>query len=162
MPLFSRGKRDDNKTVAAKKPARTPPPEPASRPEPPQTHAPRTERRATDNPGQVEDANAVQARLREDLNELLTAHRHQGRVLERNEKLLEQAEHELAQLRTRLPALEREIADQRALAGQRGARIQELEAIGEKHQTLKTAYEALDREREDLRTRIADLTRSNE
>src|SRR5919108_5949837 len=82
MPLFSRGKRDDNKTVAAKKPAATPPPEPASRPEPPQTHAPRTERRATDNPGQVEDANAVQARLREDLNELLTAHRHQGRVLE--------------------------------------------------------------------------------
>ena len=163
MPLFSRGKPDPkhqkHPNVEAKKPARTPPQSQAPQLEPSGNQAPRLERRATDN---AEDGNAVQARLREDLNELLTAHRHQGRVLERNQKLLEQAEQELAQLRTRSAALEREIADQRALASQRGARIQELEAIGEKHQTLKTAYEALDRERQDLNVKIAELTRSQE
>lgn len=166
MPLFSRAKREEkadknDRTVAGKKPARTPPDQ-APRPEPPQNQAPRLERRATDNPGRGDDGNAVQARLREDLNELLTAHRHQGRVLERNQKLLEQAEQELALLRGRSATLEREIADQRVLASQRGAKIQELEAIADKHQTLKTAYEALDRERQDLNARIAELTRSNE
>lgn len=175
MPLFSRAKPDpkqqkQERNAESKKPARTPPQNQAprldapgnqaSRLEAPGSQVSRLERRATDNP--EADSNAVQARLREDLNELLTAHRHQGRVLERNQKLLEQAEQELAQLRTRSAALEREIADQRALASQRGARIQELEAIGEKHQTLKTAYEALDRERQDLNVKIADLTRSKE
>ncbi|HET9847275.1 MAG TPA: GAF domain-containing protein, partial [Candidatus Dormibacteraeota bacterium] len=165
MPLFSRSKRDaksekhDAGTGAksekrdaildAKKPART---------QPAETQHP--ERRATDIGGQTEDATAVQARLREDLNELLTAHRHQGHVLERNQKLLEKAEHELSQLRGRSATLEREIADQRSLASQRGAKIQELEALTEKHETLKTAYEALDRERQDLNGKIAELTRT--
>ena len=178
MPLFSRAKRDgksekqdasanaksderdagrgakSEKRDAAeeKKPARTQPP----------AETPHPERRATDTGGQPEDATVVQARLREDLNELLTAHRHQGHVLERNQKLLEKAEQELSQLRGRSATLEREIADQRLLANQRGAKIQELEALTEKHETLKTAYEALDRERQDLNGKIAELTRTQE
>lgn len=162
MPLFSRAKPDPkDKKHDAKAPARTSPKNQTPQVEQPQEPA-RLDRRGTDNPASGDSSNATQARLREDLNELLTAHRHQGRVLERNAKLLEQAEQELAQLRTRLPALEREIADQRALAGQRGARIQQLEAIGEKHETLKTAYEALDRERMDLNGKIAELKRTHD
>jgi len=39
---------------------------------------------------QLEEASTTQARLRLDLAELLKAHRQQGRVLERNQKVLEQ------------------------------------------------------------------------
>src|SRR5919201_946129 len=87
---------------------------------------------------------------------------HQGHVLERNQKLLEKAEQELSQLRSRSATLEREIADQRALANQRGAKIQELQTLADKHQTLQTAYEALDRERQDFNGKIAELTRAQD
>src|SRR3989442_3267020 len=108
----------------------------------------------------LDDASAVQARLRQDLNELLKAHRQQGRVLERNQKLLEQTEQELSRHRGRASALETEVAEQRTVSGEQVARIHELEQIVDKHATLQTAYEALDRERQDLSVRLADLTRS--
>ncbi len=108
----------------------------------------------------LEEAIAVQARLRQDLNELLKAHRQQGRVLERNQKLLEQTEQELSRHRGRASALESEVAEQRNVSGQHLARIRELEQIVDKHATLETAYEALDRERQDLSARVADLSRS--
>ena len=109
---------------------------------------------------ELDEARTNESRLREDLAELLTAHRHQGRVLERGQKLLEQNEQELTQLRTRASALEREIAEQRSLAGQRTAKLHELEQLVQKHQTLQASYEAIDRERKDLDARIAELTRS--
>src|SRR3989442_2664075 len=115
---------------------------------------PRTGDRALD------DAVAVQARLRQDLNELLKAHRQQGRVLERNQKVLEQTEQELSRHRGRAAALETEVAEQRTVSGEHLARIRELEQIVDKHATLQTAYEALDRERQDLNARLSDLTRS--
>ena len=114
--------------------------------------------RASDLP--LEDAAAVQARLRQDLNELLKAHRQQGRVLERNQKLLEQTEQELSRQRGRASALESEVAEQRNVSSQQLARIHEVEQIVDKHATLETAYEALDRERQDLSARVADLSRS--
>jgi GAF domain-containing protein len=101
-------------------------------------------------------------RLKQDLAELLTAHRHQGRVLERNQKQLEQSEHELAQLRTRAGSLEREIAELRTLAAQRASRIQELEQGAASHATLQTTYEAVDRERKDLQSRLAEIRQSRE
>jgi GAF domain-containing protein len=124
------------------------------------------ERRARDVSGKGDqgsrnnDPGVVQARLKEDLAELLTAHRHQGRVLERSQKQLEQAEQDLAQLRTRASALEREIAEQRTLATQRATEIRELELLADKHATLEASYEAIDRERKDLDARLAELTRS--
>src|ERR1700737_4521211 len=78
---------------------------------------------------QLEEANATQLRLRQDLAELLKAHRQQSRVLERNQKLLEQTEQELARQRSRAGALETEIAEQRAAADQHEARVHELEQI---------------------------------
>jgi GAF domain-containing protein len=124
-------------------------------------------RRAADLPAEprtgdlaLDDASAVQARLRQDLNELLKAHRQQGRVLERNQKLLEQTEQELSRQRGRAVALETEVAEQRTVSGEHVARIQQLEQIVDKHATLETAYETLDRERQDLNARLADLSRS--
>jgi len=116
------------------------------------------EPRTSDLP--LEGAAAVQARLRQDLNELLKAHRQQGRVLERNQKLLEQTEQELSRQRGRASALESEVAEQRNVSSQQLARIHEVEQIVDKHATLETAYEALDRERQDLSARVADLSRS--
>ena len=108
----------------------------------------------------LDDATAVQARLRQDLNELLKAHRQQGRVLERNQKLLEQTEQELSRQRGRASALETEVAEQRTASGEQVGRIHDLEQIVDKQSTLQTAYEALDRERQDLSVHLADLTRS--
>jgi GAF domain-containing protein len=109
---------------------------------------------------QFEEANAVQIRLRQDLAELLKAHRQQGRVLERNQKVLEQTEQEVSRHRGRAATLEIELADQRNVADQHAARVHELEQIVAKHATLQTAYETLDRERQDLSARLAELTRS--
>src|SRR5438067_4377375 len=109
---------------------------------------------------QFEEATATQARLRQDLAELLKAHRQQGRVLARNQKLLEQTENEISRHRSRTAALESEVAEQRNVADQHAARVKELEHIVASHATLQTAYEALDRERQDLTTRLADLTKS--
>ena len=109
---------------------------------------------------QLEEANATQARLRQDLAELLKAQRQQGRVLERNQKLLEQTENEISRHRSRTAAMESEVAEQRNIADQHAARVQELEHIVASHATLQTAYETLDRERQDLTARLAELTRS--
>ncbi len=124
-------------------------------------------RRAADLPPEprtadlaLDDASAVQARLRQDLNELLKAHRQQGRVLERNQKLLEQTEQELSRQRGRAAALETEVAEQRTVSGEQVGRIHDLEQIVDRQSTLQTAYEALDRERQDLSVHLADLTRS--
>src|SRR5438477_9662933 len=143
----------------AAKTARVTPP---STPEP----APRA-RRAADAESssrsveaQLDEAETVQARLRLDLAELLKAHRQQGRVLERNQKLLEQTEQELSRQRGRASALETEVAEQRTASGEQVGRIHDLEQIVDKQSTLQTAYEALDRERQDLSVHLADLTRS--
>ena len=124
-------------------------------------------RRASDVAGdgrslqvQFEEAIATQARLRQDLAELFKAHRQQGRVLERNQKLLEQTETDVGRHRSRASGLESEVAEQRSLAEKHAARVQELEHIVASHATLQTAYEALDRERQDLTARLAELTRS--
>ena len=143
----------------AAKTARVTPP---STPEP----APRARRAAdaeTSNrsvEAQLDEAETIQARLRLDLAELLKAHRQQGRVLERNQKLLEQTELDLNRHRTRATALEAEIGEQRKLAEQHAHRVHELEEIVAKHATLETAYETLDRERQDLTARLAEITRS--
>ena len=107
-----------------------------------------------------EEANATQARLRQDLAELLKAHRQQGRVLERNQKHLEQTENEMARHRGRAAALEGEVTEHRTIADQHAARVKELEHIAASHATLQTAYETLDRERQDLTARLTDVTRS--
>ena len=109
---------------------------------------------------QLEEATATQARLRQDLAELLKAHRQQGRVLERNQKLLEQTENEVIRHRSHAAALEGEVAEQRDVADKHGARVKELEHIAASHATLQTAYETLDRERQDLTARLAEVTRS--
>ncbi len=136
---------------------------------PPKNSAPSAgpARRAADLPPEprtadlaLDDASAVQARLRQDLNELLKAHRQQGRVLERNQKLLEQTEQELSRQRGRASALETEVAEQRTVSGEQVGRIHDLEQIVDRQSTLQTAYEALDRERQDLSVHLADLTRS--
>jgi GAF domain-containing protein len=109
---------------------------------------------------QLEEADTTQARLKLDLAELLKAHRQQGRVLDRNQKVLEQTEQELSRNRARATALETEVGEQRKLADQHAHRVQELEQVVAKHATLQTAYETLDRERQDLTARLSDITQS--
>ena len=161
---FSRQQKPADKPAVPPVPpaAKTPRVTPPSTPEP----APRA-RRAADAEtssrsveAQLDEAETIQARLRLDLAELLKAHRQQGRVLERNQKLLEQTELDLNRHRTRATALEAEIGEQRKRAEQHAHRVQELEQIVAKHATLETAYETLDRERQDLTARLAEITRS--
>ena len=46
------------------------------------------------------------------------------------------------------------------LSEQHARRVQELEQVAAKHATLQTAYETLDRERQDLTARLSEATRS--
>jgi len=163
---FSRRQKPADKPAA---PAHSPADKtPASRAIPSSAPTPSTSsRRSSDAPtsdrsleAQLDEAGTTQARLRLDLAELLKAHRQQGRVLERNQKLLEQTEQELGRHRGRATALEAEIAEQRKLAEQHARRVQELEQVAAKHATLQTAYETLDRERQDLAARLSEATRS--
>jgi GAF domain-containing protein len=164
---FSRRQKPADKPAApASSPAAKTPAPRVTPPSAPASSSPPTRRSADAEPSgrsleaQLDEAGTTQARLRLDLAELLKAHRQQGRVLERNQKLLEQTEQELGRHRGRATALEGEIAEQRKLAEQHARRVQELEQVAEKHATLQTAYEALDRERQDLNARLSDITRS--
>ena len=141
---------------------------PAPRVTPPSPPTPSTVGRRSADPEtssrsletQLEEASTTQARLRLDLGELLKAHRQQGRVLERNQKVLEQTEQELGRSRGRTTALETEVGEQRKLAEQHARRVQELEKAVAEHATMQTAYETLDRERQDLTARLSEITRS--
>jgi len=148
---FSRREQPSKKATPVTKPAAPPPV--AAKPAPSSTSPARRASDATPDQrplqAQLEEANATQTRLRQDLAELLKAHRQQSRVLERNQKLLEQTEQDVARHRSRAGTLETEVA-----------RLHELEQIADKHATLQTAYEAVDRERQDLTERLAELTRS--
>src|ERR1700731_3328223 len=160
-------------SFSRRKPPANKPAEPAQPPAPkapitPSAPAPSTPiRRSGDSEtsgrsleAQLEEADTTQARLKLDLAELLKAHRQQGRVLDRNQKALEQTEQELSRNRARATALETEVGEQRKLAEQHAHRVQELEQVVAKHATLQTAYETLDRERQDLTVRLSDVTRS--
>jgi len=148
---------------------------PSEKPVPPEKAAPHAAasapsppaRRSADVPSddrslqvRFDESTATQARLRQDLAELLKAHRQQGRVLERNQKLLEQTELDLSRHRSRASTLESQVSEQRNIADQHANRVHELEQIAAKHATLQTAYETLDRERQDLTIKLSELTRS--
>jgi GAF domain-containing protein len=161
---FSRRKPPADKAAEPAQPQAPKAPTPSSAP------APSTPTRRSADSGtsgrsleaQLEEADTTQARLKLDLAELLKAHRQQGRVLDRNQKVLEQTEQELSRNRARATALETEVGEQRKLAEQHAHRVQELEQVVAKHATLQTAYEALDRERQDLTARLSEITRSRE
>ncbi len=108
------------------------------------------------------ESRAAQNRLRHDLAELLKAHRQQSRVLERNQKLSQRLEDELSATRDRFTALESELAAARKLLATHSGRVDELEAQIARHATLETAYQTLDRERQDLTAKLAEVTRSRD
>lgn len=129
---------------------------------PPQGHgeAPSPEHATSSTQPQLDEARAIQARLRQDLAELLKANRQQGRILERNQKQLEQAEQEAERHRDQVAAQAREVADLRKAGADRAARIQELEAIKEEKLRLQAAEAALQRELEQTNSRLGEVTRS--
>src|SRR2546430_16024853 len=114
MPRWSFTRRRDPGDKPALPPvaSKTPPAIPAQ-PNvlPSSTPARRAGDAASDGPPlqlQFEEATATQARLRQDLAEPLKAHRQQGRVLARDQKLLEQTENEIRRDPRRTPATEEE------------------------------------------------------
>ena len=109
---------------------------------------------------QLDEARAVQARLRQDLAELLKAHRQQGRILERNQRQLELAEQEAERHRDQVAAQALEVADLRKAAAERAARIQELEAVKQENSRLQAAEAALQHELEQTNSRLSEVTRS--
>ncbi len=110
----------------------------------------------------LRESRAAQNRLRHDLAELLKGHRQQSRVLERNQRLSQRLEGELSATRDRFATLESELAAARKLLATQSGRVEELEAQVARHATLETAYQALDRERQDLTARLAEVTRSRD
>src|ERR1700716_708623 len=113
MPRWSLSRRraPAEKPASPAQPAASKTP-PAMTPQPSATPSSTPGRRAADAASdgrspqvQFEEARATQNRLRQDLAELIKAHRQQGRVLERNQKLLEQTENDVNRRRSRAGAL---------------------------------------------------------
>jgi GAF domain-containing protein len=113
-------------------------------------------------PAEPEERRQAEGRLRQDLAELLKSHRQQGRLLARNQKLIGQLEEQLAAGRERVTALESELSQMKTVSGQQLTQINELEALVANHETIKSAYEAIDRERADLSARLGEVTRSRD
>jgi GAF domain-containing protein len=109
---------------------------------------------------ELQESRAAQNRLRQDLAELLKAHRQQSRVLERNQKQSRQQQEDLSATRDRFAALESELAAARKLLGTHTSRVDELEAQLARQATLETAYQTVDKERQDLAVKLAESTRS--
>ncbi len=138
------------------------PPQPEASPDPSSDVAASnpTDAAVSPSPAELDDARAVAARLRQDLADLLKAQRQQGRVLERNQKQLEQAEQEVGRQHDLVAAQLKEMAALRAELSAKAGRTRDLEAVVEKHATLQVAYDTLDRERQDLTVRLSEVTRS--
>src|SRR6202140_2123324 len=102
--------------IAPKAPAPRVTPSSAQTPSPPSRRSADSETSGRSVEAQLQEADTTQARLRLDLAELLKAHRQQGRVLERNQKVLEQTENDVIRHRGRAAALESEVAEQRDVA----------------------------------------------
>ena len=111
---------------------------------------------------ELHESRASQAGLRQDLADLLKAHREQSRVLDRTQKAAQAGETELIQVRKQVGALEAEIASQRARATQQAARLEALEVLAGRYTALEAARDALVRERDDLQTRLAETTRGRD
>lgn len=111
---------------------------------------------------ELHESRAGQARLRQDLAELLKAHRQQGRVLERTQKAAHQSEAELAEGRKHMASLETEIAQLRNLSGEHAARIAELGAALIDAAAVKAAHSAAVLDRDDARERLVELGKSRD
>jgi GAF domain-containing protein len=111
---------------------------------------------------ELHESRAGQARLRQDLAELLKAHRQQGRVLERTQKAAHQSEAELTEGRKHMASLETEIAQLRNLSGEHAARIAELEAALVDAAAVKAAHGAAVLDRDDARERLVELGKSRD
>ena len=110
----------------------------------------------------LEEARNVQARLRQDLAELLKVNRQQARVLERNHKQLEQSEQEVLRQRDHVVVQAREIAELRKAVLEQTARVRELEAGAEAHSELQETHQKLAAELKDHLGRLTEITRSRE
>jgi GAF domain-containing protein len=111
---------------------------------------------------ELHESRAAQSRLRQDLADLLKAHRQQSHVLERTQKAAQSGEEDLAAARKQLKSLEAETAEQRSRSTQQNARLAELETMAARQASMQSAHDALVRERDDNRSRLADLARSRD
>lgn len=111
---------------------------------------------------ELHESRSAQSALRQELADLLKAHREQSRVLDRTQKAAQANEAELTQSRKRVAALEAEIASQRTRAAQQAVRVQELEARAEGQAKLESELAAALHEREELQAGLNEVTRSRD
>jgi len=148
-----------------RRPPRRPPPDPSE-----------AGRAAADPPGaagaagaelarlqaDLHEARAARAKVRSDLEELLKAHVHQSRLLDRNQRAGRRLEEDLTELRERARGLEAALAQAQAAAATRAERIQALEGEAARHVALQAAHAALTQEHGEVTTRLQAVTRSRD
>ncbi len=111
---------------------------------------------------ELHESRTTQARLRSDLAELLKAHRQQARFLERSQRALREAEEELVRIRERAAAQAAETGQLRNTLATQTARLKELEQTVVQLEMLKSAQAALECERQELTSRLAEVGRSRD
>ncbi len=108
---------------------------------------------------QLEEVRAARQQLQEDLD---TAKREADQALAESGQTLTGLQAEVQRLSDVVKGLESQLGDSRKASVEQAARVQELESLIPQHATLRAAYEAIDRERQSLSRRVADLTISRD
>jgi len=111
---------------------------------------------------ELDEARAARRQLQQDLDALLKSKREADQAAAESGQKVTGLLAEVQRLTEHARTLESELAASRVSFVQHAARVQELESLIPQHATLRAAYEAIDRERQSLSRRVADMTHSRE
>ena len=111
---------------------------------------------------QLKVAQAGRRQVRQELDTLTRAKRESEQALAGSQQKVTGLQAEVERLTDVTKSLESQLAASHASFVQHAARVQELEGLIPQHATLRAAYEAVDRERQSLSRRVADLAGSRD
>ena len=111
---------------------------------------------------QLKVAQAGRRQLRQEMDTLTRAKRESEQALAGSQQKVTGLQAEVQRLTDVTKSLESQLAASHASFVEHAARVQELESLIPQHATLRAAYEAVDRERQSLSRRVADLAGSRD
>jgi GAF domain-containing protein len=140
---------------------RKPAPEPAKPPAKAPARVPESED-LSQLQAQLKVAQSGRRQARQELNALVKAKRESDQALAGSQQKVTGLQAEVQRLGDLTRSLESQLAESHASFAQHAVRVQELEGLIPQHASLRAAYEAVDRERQSLSRRIAELSASRD
>jgi GAF domain-containing protein len=111
---------------------------------------------------QLKVAQAGRRQVRQEMDTLVKAKRESDQALAGSRQKVTGLQAEVQRLTDATKSLESQLTESHASFVQHATRVQELESLIPQHATLRAAYEAVDRERQSLSRRVAEITTSRD